>query len=329
MTLPPPVSAFLAAARTGPVGFLTTSEQRALMRHLADANYLRFGRRAEPVASVTDHTVPVDGGEIRVRAFRPGDEEPLPAHVVLHGGAWWLGSSDEYVNDALCRHRCVNAECVVLAVDYRLAPEHKFPTALNDVQAALRWITGNASTLGVDPDVVSIGGTSAGANLAAAATLACRENGPSLVFQLLEVPFLDLTLASMRSLLASGELEPLNIDPVQLADAVRRYLHDPDQARLPLASPIHAGDLSGLPPAHIITAELDPLRDEGERYAHLLSEAGVPVTVVRVPRAIHATSFLTRTWEPAQEWQRSAATAVRCAHKNAAARGRTGSARKS
>jgi acetyl esterase len=255
--------------------------------------------------------------------------------VVLHGGAWWLGSSDEYVNDALCRHRCVNAACVVFAVDYRLAPEHKFPTALGDVQAALRWITGNACALGVDPDVVSIGGTSAGANLAAATALACRGNGPSLVFQLLEVPVLDLTLASMRALLASmrsrltsGEFEPLDIDPTRLADAVRRYLHDPGQARLPLVSPIHADDLSGLPPAHIITAELDPLRDEGERYAHLLSEAGVPVTVVRYPRAIHATSFLTRTWEPAQHWQGSAATAVRRAHEQAAARGRTGPVRK-
>lgn len=316
--VPPPVQAFLDAARAEPLDFLTVAEQRQFMRHASDLNYLRFGRRGEPVATVTDHEVPVDGGAIRVRAYRPTGEDRLPAHVFLHGGGWWLGSIDEYVNDALCRHRSNHARCVVLAVDYRLAPEHPFPTAINDARAALRWVVANADMLGVDPDVVSIGGHSAGGNLTAAVALACRDGGgPRLVFQLLEVPALDLTRSALRSALETDEFQPLRLDATEADSAVRHYLPDPGQARTALASPVLAPDLSGLPPALVMTAELDPLREEGERYARRLAAAGVPAGVRRCPQAIHATSFLTRTWPPAREWLDTAADLLRAAHQRA------------
>ncbi|HEX5402289.1 MAG TPA: alpha/beta hydrolase, partial [Pseudonocardiaceae bacterium] len=316
---PQPVQAFLDAARVEPLDFLTVAEQRQFMRHASDLNYLRFGLRGEPVAAVTDHEVPVDGGTIRVRAYRPtAGAGRLPVHVFLHGGGWWLGSIDEYVNDALCRHRSNRARCVVLAVDYRLAPEYPFPTAIDDARAALRWARASADLLGVDPDIMSIGGHSAGGNIAAAVALACRDaGGPRLVFQLLEVPALDLTRAAVRSALETDDFQPLRLEAAEVDSAVRHYLPDPRHARTALASPVLAGDLAGLPPAHIVTAELDPLREEGERYARRLAEAGVPAGVRRCPRAIHATSFLTRTWRPAREWLDTAADVLRVAHQRA------------
>lgn len=319
MTLAPQVKAFLAASEPEPLDSLPVGRQRQRIRELSDEYYLRFGRPAEPVAAVTDYQVPVDGGQITVRAYRPARRAPLGAHVELHGGGWWLGSIDEQVNEAICRYRCQHANCAVFAVEYRLAPEYPFPVAVGDVCAALTWIAGNAATLGIDPGIISIGGTSAGGNLAAAATLQARDAaGPRLVFQLLEVPALDLTGDSMRALVASGELEPIAPRIDEFETPLRRYFRDPADALHPLASPVRSGDLSGLPPAHIMTAEYDPLRDEGERYARRLAEAGVPAGVTRWPGAIHGTSYLTGVWEAAREWQRQAAAWIREAHEDAA-----------
>jgi acetyl esterase len=315
MTLAPQIQALFAAAPEDPPGSLTVQEQRQRIRHLSDLTYRRFGRGAEPVATVTDYPVRVEGGEIVVRAYRPSGQAPLPAHVELHGGGWWLGSIDEYVNEAICSFRCAHAHCVIFAVEYRLAPEHPFPMAIDDVYAALRWIADHAPELGIDADAISIGGSSAGGNLAAAVTLRARDTaGPRLVFQLLEVPALDLTGDSMRAAIASEELAPIAHQLSEFETPLQRYFRDPADALLPLASPVFAEDLSGLPPAHIMTAEFDPLRDEGELYARLLTQAGVQATVTRHTGAIHGTSYLTRVWEPAREWQREAATRIRQAH---------------
>jgi len=236
---------------------------------------------------------------------------PLPAHVVLHGGGWWLGSISERVNEAICRYRCLHANCVVFAVEYRLAPEHPFPAAIGDIHAALCWISASAAELGIDARNISLGGTSAGANLAAAVTLMARDgSGPPLAFQLLEVPSLDLTGEIVREALATEELRPMASFVAERDTAVSRYLRDPGDAGAPLASPILADDLSGLPPAHIMTAEFDPLREEGERYARRLRESGVAATATRHAGAIHGTSFLTRVWEPARRWQHEAATVL-------------------
>jgi acetyl esterase len=323
MRLAPQVQEFLDAAPKEPLDHLTVSEQRQRIRRLSDLNYHLFGRRPEPACMSTDHVVPVDHGEVTVRAYRPSTQAPLSGHVELHGGGWWLGSIDEHVNEAICRYRCVHAYCVVFAVEYRLAPEHPFPTAINDVYAALHWIVGHGAELGLDVDRISIGGTSAGGNLAAAVTILARDTaGPKLVLQLLEVPALDLTGESMRAALATAELAPLADRIAEFETPLRLYLPDPEDALLPLASPVHAEDLSGLPPAHVMTAEYDPLRDEGERYARRLAQAGVEVTTTCLAGAIHATSFLTGEWEPAQQWQHEAALRIRQAHERARAAGK-------
>jgi acetyl esterase/lipase len=317
MRLAPPVQEFFNAPRES-LDHLTVQQQRQRIRQLSDLNYHQFGRRPEPWCMAADHRVPVDGGEIIVRAYRPSTQARLPGHVELHGGGWWLGSIDEHVNEAICRYRCVHAGCVVFAVEYRLAPEHPFPSPLYDVYAALTWIASQAAELGVDPDRISIGGTSAGANLAAAATLLARDTGPALRFQLLEVPALDLTGDTMRAALATPELAPMADRIAEFETPLLHYLPRPADARSPLASPVHADDLSGLPPAHIMTAEYDPLREEGEWYGRRLADAGVTVTVTRHAGAVHGTSFLTRVWEPARQWQAEAAAALRRGHEHGA-----------
>jgi acetyl esterase len=319
MNLAPQVQQFLDASPTEPLDHLTLTERRELMRNISDANFLRSSRRAGAVASVTQYMVPVAGGEIVVRAYRPSRRAPLPAHILLHGGGWWMGSVFERVNDAIARHRCVHADCAVFAVQYRLAPEHPFPAAIADVYATLRWLSGEAAGLGIDAGNISIGGTSAGGNLAAAVALRARdEGGPDLVFQLLEVPSLDLTGETLRKALTGDELRPLGRYIADFDDIVRRYLDDdPGLASNPLASPLRADDLSGLPPAHVMTAELDPLRVEGEAYARRLVSAAVAATAARHSGAVHATGFLTRVWEPARKWEREAALVLRQAHQQA------------
>lgn len=322
MTAPEPVRRFVDAQPREPLDFLTLAEQRQFMRHLSDVNQMRFGRRPEPGVAVTDSTVPTPAGPVRVRAYRPPVPGDLPVHVFLHGGGWWLGSLDELVNEAICRDRCLRAGCVVLAVDYALAPERPFPAAVEDAYAVLRHVTGPGPLPGTDPGTVSVGGVSAGGNLAAAVALRCRDDGgPRLALQLLEVPVLDLH----RWAEADGtDPDPRHAD--QLVAAVRRYLPMPGSATRPAASPLLAPDLSGLPPAHVMAAELDPLRQDGERYADRLAAAGVPVTVSVQPGAIHAVSFLTRVWPPAQRWQESAALTVRRAHEQARDLSRAGKA---
>lgn len=314
MTTPEPVQAFLAAQPREPLDFLTLAEQRVFMRHLSDLNFLRYGLRPEAGARVSDHLVPTGSGLVRVKAYRPPHVTgPLPAHVFLHGGGWWLGSVDELVNDASCRHRALRADCVVLAVDYSLAPDRPFPAAVEEVAAVVRQIARTAADWGIDPGIVSVGGVSAGGNLAAALTLTLRrEGGPRLVFQLLEVPILDLTRWYV-----TGATDPDPLHAGQLLAAVGRYLPDAAAARLELASPLGAADLSGLPPARIMTAELDPLRVDGERYGERLLAAGVPTTVSVQAGAIHGVSFLTRVWPPAAQWQDAADDAVRRAHEEA------------
>jgi acetyl esterase len=281
---------------------------------LSELIFLRYGLPGPDVYSVEDHDVPVAGGHILVRVYRPGTAEPLPGHLTLHGGGWKVGSVTERVADAICRQRCREANCVVLGVDYRLAPEHRFPVPLDDCYAALAWAVDNAEALGLDRDNISIGGSSAGGNLAAAVTLRCRdEEGPRLRFQLLEVPALDLTRQTARATLASGII-PDDVPQPTMDDATRSYLADPAQARGPLASPLLAENLSGLAPAHVMTAEYDVLRTEGARYAQRLAAAGVPTTHRRYPGALHGTAMLTRTWDQARQWQRDAAEALRRAH---------------
>lgn len=315
-----PPSALASAVRTlideipgGVPDHLGPADQRAYLGLLSDLVFLRYGAPGPDVLAVDDHRVPVAGGEILVRVYRPDDGDALPCHVTLHGGGWKAGSVAERVTDAQCRQRCREARCVVVAVEYRLAPEHRFPTPLDDCFAAVAWVVEHAGILGIDPGNVSVGGSSAGGNLAAAVCLRCRdEAGPRLRFQLLEVPALDLTRETARETLRSGVLP--DVPQPTMDDAARTYLADPSQARDPLASPLFAADLAGLPAAHVMTAEYDVLRTEGRQYAERLAAAGVPATHRRYPGALHGTAILTRTWAAARSWQHDAAQVLRLAH---------------
>lgn len=264
-----------------------------------------------PVASVTEHRVPVDGGVIRVRAYTPPGPGPHAAHLLLHGGGWWQGSIDDWIIDVQARERCVGARCVVVTVDYRLAPEHPFPTPPDDCYAALCWVADHAEQLAVDPARLSIGGSSAGGNLAAAAAVMARDRGqPHLVLQLLEVPAVDHS-CDHPSVRQFGDLVP-DLDTIARLTAM--YLPNPSDRQHPYAAPLLAPDLSGLPPAYIATAELDPLRDGAELYGRRLGDAGVHVTVVRHRTHIHTSPVMTATLESARRWRQGVLAVLRAAN---------------
>jgi len=259
-------------------------------------------------------TIPVDGGTIDLVIHRPIADAPLPAHLYVHGGGWIGGSAKNVFTDILAQERAVGAGCVVVAVDYRKAPEHKFPAGLNDCHAALVWLAEHAHELGIQPDLITVGGGSAGANLAAALTLKARdEGGPRIAFQLLEVPCLDLTL-SLPSHRANGTGYGLTTaDSTRLADY---YLPSRDVIGTPYVSPLLARDLSGLPPAHIMSAEYDPLRDDGERYAQRLNDAGVPATFTLGRGHLHVTPAFTKVMASARAWRDEAVAVLRQAHRS-------------
>jgi acetyl esterase len=313
MNLDPAVQRFATVDADDSLSHLSVADQRQFMRHLVDLNFLRFSSHGPGVHSITDFDIAVTGGRVTARVYHPGPEAGLPVHLSLHGGGWWHGSIDDYISDAIWRQRCVQAHTVVVGLDYRLAPEHRFPAALGDTFAALCWMHDNARTLRIDPGNISVGGSSAGGNLAAALTMKTRdEHGPRLNFQLLEVPALDLTQATARRAVAEDGTGQDMVD--EIGTAIEHYLSDPDQARDPLVSPLLADDLSGLPSAVVFTAELDPLHAEGELYAERLAAAGVSARTVRHPGALHGTAMLTRTWAPAAAWQQQAADVLRQAH---------------
>jgi acetyl esterase len=235
------------------------------------------------VASIIDRTVPGPAGAIPVRVYTPEGEGPFPLFVYIHGGGWVLGDLDG--SDPTCRAIANEAECVVVSVDYRLAPEHKFPVPVEDVYAATVFVARHAHEFGGDGARIAVGGDSAGGNLSAAVSLMARDRGgPSLALQVLNYPVIDRDFDS-----ASYEQ---NGDGYFLTAAMMRwfwghYLRNDADALDPYAAPLRAGDLSGLAPALVITAEFDPLLSEGEAYASALRDAGVPATLRRYDGMIH------------------------------------------
>jgi acetyl esterase len=250
----------------------------------------------EDVAAVADHRVPVAGGEVTVRAYSPGGSGPHPALVYYHGGGWVIGDLDTH--DGLCRSLTNAARCAVLSVDYRLAPEWRYPVAVEDSYAALTWVVANAARLGIDPRRVAVGGDSAGGNLATVMALMARERrGPALVHQVLIYPVTDHRLDTPSYVEnATGY--------VLTREGMRwfwnHYLAREAEGREPHASPLRAPSLAGLPPALVITAECDPLRDEGEAYAARLRDAGVPVTLTRYSGMFHGFVRMTRILDKAR-----------------------------
>jgi acetyl esterase len=265
-------------------------------------------REPDPAATTHDY-VPVDGGRILVRLYRPSGSGPFPVYVFLHGGGWCEGTLDE--RDARCRAICAGARCLVVSVDYRLAPENRYPTAPEDCYAALTWVVDNAQRLGVDADRVAIGGESSGANLAAVVCLMARDrHGPQPCHQWLDVPATDLTYGQ------SGFAEVddgYGLDRAAIDEYTAHYAPDPATREEAYCSPLLAHDLSGLPPAWIMTAEYDKLRGDGEAYAAALKAAGVDAHHVRLAGHVHASFSFTRLLPSARAYQRDAIAALAAA----------------
>ncbi|HEY3111943.1 MAG TPA: alpha/beta hydrolase [Chloroflexota bacterium] len=237
----------------------------------------------EPVERVENRTIPGPAGEIPIRIYAPAASGPLAVLVYFHGGGWVVGNLDSH--DVICRRLANQAECMVISVDYRLAPEHKFPAPLDDCFAATAWAAANVDQIGGDPMCLAVGGDSAGGNLAAAVALMARDRGgPELCFQLLIYPVInrDFETASYHEN-ASG----YGMVREDMIWFWQHYLRSDEDARNPYAAPLLARDVRDLPPALIITAGYDVLRDEAELYARHLREARVEVELAQYPTMIH------------------------------------------
>jgi len=262
----------------------------------------------ERVYDVRELDIPGPAGPIRARLYSPPPAEGgVPLLVHYHGGGHVFGDLDSC--EGACRLFTRNAGVAVLSVDYRLAPEHPFPAAIDDSLAAFLWAAENAPELGADPKRIAVGGDSAGGNLAAAVCLAARDgDGPVPAFQLLLYPAVDLTRRRpSRDLFADG----LQLTDTDIEWYREQYLPDEADLQNPLASPLLAESLEGLPPAYVTTAGFDPLRDEGEDYAHALVAAGVPATTRRHEGLVHGFANYTRIAPAARDAMLETAGALR------------------
>ena len=285
-----------------------TTLDLALVRAGMAAGVLSTGE-PEAVAKVENRTIPGPAGQIPVRVYTPSGEGPHPGLVFFHGGGFVLCNLDTH--DGICRSLTNAAGCVVVSVDYRLAPEHPYPAAPEDCYAATQWVAKNGSELGIDVSRLAIGGDSAGGNLTAVTALLARDRGgPALRFQLMIYPVTDcgFETASYRE----------NGDGYFLTTGMMRwfwdkYLADPRQAGEGYASPLRVANLANLPPGLCITAGFDPLRDEGEAYAERLRKAGVDVRTSRYPGMFHGFLSMTAQLDKAREAVAEAGAALRAA----------------
>ena len=271
----------MAEANLKPIEAMTPAEARAQMEATAQS------RKAEPlpVARVEERMVPGPAGGIGLRLYWPNTAAPLPAIVYYHGGGHVIGSLDTH--DLIARNLCAGTEALVASVDYRMGPEHKFPAAVDDSVAALKWVHAHANELGADPDRIGVHGDSAGANLAAVVALMARDAGtPNLRLQSLVYPVADygLTGDSYEKFAEGYGL----LTRQAMVWFRNHYLRSPRDAEDWRASPIRMATLAGVAPAIVVTAECDVLHDDGERYAEALRRAGVPVEYKEYSGMIHA-----------------------------------------
>ena len=282
MPVSPPLQTYLDAVATLALPAIRDQpldELRESVMAFADAG----AAPAQPVARVEDLELDTRAGPLWARAYTPSsDRDRLPVVAYFHGGGWVFMGIETH--DRVCRRLANAAQALVVSVDYRLAPEHRFPTALDDCEAATTWLAGHAAELGGDPDRLAVAGDSAGGNLAASVALRARAVGPALAAQVLVYPVTDAArdTESYRQA-ATGFL--LAAD--DMAFFWECYLGADGDPHDAFAAPLQAADLSGLPPALVLTGEYDPLRDEGEAYAHRLDGFDVPVELHRYEGVTH------------------------------------------
>jgi acetyl esterase len=281
--LDPQIALYLkAAAELGlpPLSALKPAEVRGGLNE----RMLGEKSRPEEVKQVEDISVPGYRKDITLRLYTPRGEEPFPVLIFMHGGGWVIGNLDTH--DSICRQLANLAFCTVVSVDYHLAPEHKFPEPLEDCYCALQWVWDHCSEIGGEKNRIAVGGDSAGGNMAASITHLARDRGlPALGFQLLIYPALSLIGFDTESHHAFREGYGLSRD-----DSIwfcMQYLRSEEDGRNSLVSPLLAENFSQLPPAHIVTAGYDMLRDDGTLYFEKLQDAGVPVTLKCYEHLIH------------------------------------------
>jgi acetyl esterase len=285
MTFDPDVQIILDMIRiAGRPAFETLTPDEARQAYTASRALLV--PEPQPVAETRELACPGPHGDIALRFYRPAGTErgqALPALVYFHGGGWLLGGLDSH--DTTCRHFANAARCAVVSVDYRMAPEHKFPAAVDDSAAATRWIIDHAASLGTDPARVAVGGDSAGGNLAAVLALMARDGTlPPLAFQLLIYPATDMAMTTVSSQTITQAVPLTSKTMKWFIDHYMRGQGDITDWR---ASPARAADLSGTAPALVLTCACDPLRDEGIDYARRLEREGVRVTHLHFSDQIH------------------------------------------
>lgn len=283
MTLDPQAQAILDAAEDAggrSLEDMPLAEARLALDDIAN----NFGIALADVASVETLSIPGPAGTIDARVVRPRNAGAAPPVLIYyHGGGWVLGHVESHLREA--HYYADKAGCVVVVPGYRLAPEARFPAAVDDCYAVLEWVSANNETLGIDASRIAVGGDSAGGNLAAVvAQLARERGGPRLTFQLLVYPVTD-AYQDTESYRTKGD--GYFLSKSMMAWFIDAYLNDPSERDDPRVSPVRAADLSGLPPAFVVTAEYDPLRDEGEAYAKSLRDAGVAVEYRRKAGQIH------------------------------------------
>ncbi|HTK10505.1 MAG TPA: alpha/beta hydrolase [Ktedonobacteraceae bacterium] len=283
MPLDPQVALYLQAGaemNSEPGPELSLAE----MRRQSELNAIKQAGEPETVAAIVDHVIPGPGGDIPIRIYTPEGEGPFPALVYFHPGGWVVGSIE--ASDPVCRALARYTPCMVVSVGYRLAPEQQFPAAPEDCYAATQWVAEHAHEINVDARRIAVGGDSAGGNLTAAVTLMARDRqGPALCFQVMiygETDYYEPGTESYATYARGYDLT--REDMIWFWDL---YLAKKEDAAHPYAAPLRAASLSELPPALIITAEYDPVRDEGEHYAQRLRESGVAVRLSRYHGMIH------------------------------------------
>jgi len=313
MPLDPQAEALLAQLAENPqpkLWEMPVAEARALY----DAMAATLDMPDVAIGKTEDTHIPGPAGAIPARIYTPvaGGHAALPGLVFFHGGGFVIGGLETH--DGLCRSLANAAGVRVVAVDYRLAPEHAYPAAVDDCYTATAWVEANAAELGIDPNAIAVGGDSAGGNLAAAVCLKAKaQNRPHIAFQLLIYPTTDFTDAEQwasRTAFAEGYF--LEKETMRWFEA--QYMGGNDAARAEeTASPLSARDLSGLPPAYIVTAGFDPLRDEGKAYADALAAAGTAADYVDYPGMIHGFFNMQGVLDVARDAVKQAASKLRAA----------------